>query len=428
MINDLIEYKQILQELIVDKERKSDLLRIAHKMSVLLKEEWNKLPYGANLIEELHAGENAHSRILRMLLQYRCEGDYLVYSSFLGLIKRNCPNVPASICCRRPEFVNEEGRIDVLIKEYAVQEKFGIIIENKVCDAIDQEKQIQRYIEKVESDGVPTKNIFVIYLTKDGEKEVSQNSLTSQAKEKLEMSQSSWGRFIRLNYRDHILPWLENDILPKIPIKEELLISSIRLYIDYLKGLFGKNDFIVYNKIRNNMKEELNIKTICDYIKVYNEIDFLYDEITKGIIEEANKVLEDHFYIPLNTFLNSNYEYEFEYAGKGNNNICFWFDIVVKNWEKTKIRFTYESSIGQYYGISYKNERNKVGDDVVNGLKERFNCGKSSNWWPWYNTLKTSIESSNTVEIWKDIENGRLLKFVKEWISDVIALTKDFDM
>lgn len=414
----------------MDKERKNDLLIIAQKINVLFKEEWDHLPYGANVIEELHAGENAHSRILRMLLQYRCNGDYLVYSSFLDLIKKNCPNVPASVCCKHPEFVNEEGRIDVLIKEYDTQDKFGIIIENKVCDATDQEKQIQRYIEKVESDGVPTRNIFVIYLTKDGEKEVSQNSLTIQAKGKLDMSKSSEGRFIRLNYRDHILPWLENEILPRIPIKEELLISSIRLYIDYLKGLFGKKEeIIVYNKIRYKMKEELNIKSISDYIKAYNEIDFLHDEITSGIIEEASKVLEEHFYIPLNAFLNSNYrEYEFEYAGKGNNNICFWFDIIVKHWEKTKIRFTYESSIGQYYGISYKDERNKVGDDVVNGLKERFNRGKTSNWWPWYNTLKTSIESSNTVDIWKDIENGRFLNFVKEWISDVLIITKDFDM
>ena len=412
-------------------EKEKDLLRIAHKIGAIFKKECDKLPYGANVIEELHAGENAHSRILRMLLQYKCNGDYLVYSSFLNLLKMNNRDVPFSISCYRPEFVNEEGRIDLLIKEYAGQEKFAIIIENKVCGAIDQAEQIQRYIEKVELDGVPIKNIYVIYLTKDGEKEVSDYSLTEEAREKLEMTLSSEGRFFRLNYRDHILPWLENEIYPNIPVKEELFLSSIRLYIDYLRGLFGENDLekTVYDKIKNVMKEELCIEKIGDCLRAYNEINFLQSQITSVVIEEAGKIMNDKFFIPLNEFLQTNYpEYEFEFAGKGNNTQNFWFDIHVNEWQKTKIRFTSENSIGQYYGICHKDINNKVDDQVVNGLKEKFNYGYSSVWWPWYNKLKKKIESSDSENIWKDVDNGRLLVFAEEWIGDVIRITKELGM
>ena len=412
-------------------EKYNDLLRIAHKIGIIFKEERDKLPYGANVIEELHAGENAHSRILRMLLQYKSFGDYLVYSSFLNLLKKNYLDIPFSVRCHRPEFVNEEGRIDLLIKEYSAREKFAIIIENKVCGATDQAEQIQRYIEKVEFDGVPTKNIYVIYLTKDGEKEVSDYSLTEKARNKLGMTSSSGGRFFRINYRDHILPWLENDIYPNIPVKEDLLISSIRLYIDYLKGLFGEknNEKTVYNKVRKVMKEELCIEKIGDCLSAYNDINFLQSQITSVLIEEAGKVMDDKFFLPLSEFLQTNYpEYEFEIAGKGNNTQNFWFDIFVNEWQKTKIRFTCEGGLGQYYGICHKDIDNRVDDYVIKGLKEKFVYGYASAWWPWYNTLKKKIESSDSENIWKDVDNGRLLKLAEDWIGDVIRITKDFEM
>jgi len=415
----------------MDYENEKELLRIARNIGIFFKEEHDKLPYGANVIEELHAGENAHSRILRMLLQYKSFGNYLVYSSFLSLLKKNNLNIPFSVCCYQPEFVNEEGRIDLLIKEYSAQEKFAIIIENKVCGATDQAEQIQRYIEKVEFDGVPTKNIYVIYLTKDGEKEVSDYSLTEKARKKLEMTSSSEGRFFRLNYRDHILPWLENDIYPNIPVKEDLLISSIRLYIDYLKGLFGDKNVekSVYSKIRKIMKEELCIEKIGDCLKAYNDINFLQSQIASVLIEEAGKVMDEKLFVPLNEFLQTNYpEYEFELAGKGNNTQNFWFDIFVNEWQKTKIRFTCEGGLGQYYGICHKDVNNRVDSYVVQGLKEKFINGYSSAWWPWYNTLKKKIESSDSENIWRDVDNGKLLKLAEDWISDVIKITKDFEM
>ena len=38
------------------------------------------------------------------------------------------------------------------------------------------------------------------------------------------------------------------------------------------------------------------------------------------------------------------------------------------------------------------------------------------------------IESSDSENIWKDVDNGRLLKLAEDWIGDVIRITKDFEM
>ena len=102
--------------------------------------------------------------------------------------------IPDDINCYNPTFVNEEGRIDLLIKEYSCPQKFAIIVENKVCGATDQYQQIQRYIEKAEGDDVDTNRIFVIYLTKDGTKDISDYSLTEKAKIKLGITEDNSGK------------------------------------------------------------------------------------------------------------------------------------------------------------------------------------------------------------------------------------------
>lgn len=122
---------------------KEILCELAEELNNLYNSEKRKLPYGANVIDELHAGENAHSRILRLLLQYSDGYGYPVYSSFLKLLTRYCEDIQTNIV--NPEFTNELDRIDVLVKE----RDYAIIIENKVCEAIDQDSQIERYVERV---------------------------------------------------------------------------------------------------------------------------------------------------------------------------------------------------------------------------------------------------------------------------------------
>ena len=173
------------------------LCELIEKLYNLYDSEKSKLPYGANVIDELHAGENAHSRILRLLLQYTNGYNYPVYTSFIKLLSQFCKNIRTDIA--NPEFSNEENRIDVLIKERKANPPYSIIIENKVCEAEDQDCQIERYIESIKDCGIVSKNIYVVYLTSDGNKIISDSSLTENAKKWLDVTNDNKGRFIELN-------------------------------------------------------------------------------------------------------------------------------------------------------------------------------------------------------------------------------------
>ena len=151
----------------------------------------NKI-YNANIITELHANENAHSRILRMFLQYD-DGteEYPILRKFIEIPK--VKDIISDIDFNKCIFRNEQERIDLLIENSS----HAIIIENKIYGAVDQESQLERYIECVINHGIEKSNIFVIYLTKDGEKTVDVNSFTQIAKDYLDYEEGvDNGRFI----------------------------------------------------------------------------------------------------------------------------------------------------------------------------------------------------------------------------------------
>jgi hypothetical protein len=198
---------------------------------------------------------------------------------------------------KSPVFTNERERIDVLIEEPG---SFAIIIENKINGAPDQDTQLERYIESVKGHhGISDDNIYAIYLTDNGEKTVGECSLTPNAKNYLGYNdECDMGRFIPLNYRYDILPWLEKDVLPNCAYKEELLISALKQYIDYLKKIF----WIIENEeqkilIMEKLKEELGInnKDIYDAYICFNTIENLYklqnkvEEIRADIIKEIGE-------------------------------------------------------------------------------------------------------------------------------------------
>ena len=107
-----------------------DLLNLAKEISKTINK--NRI-YNANIITELHANENAHSRILRMLLQYdNGKKEYPILRKFLEI--PNLKKVFGNTDFKSPIFRNEQERIDVLIEE---PRSFAIIIENKIKGAPD---------------------------------------------------------------------------------------------------------------------------------------------------------------------------------------------------------------------------------------------------------------------------------------------------
>ena len=157
------------------KELSNDILiKLASEIASIENEERAKLPYNANIIdnEGIRIDENAHSRILTKLLNYAGhDHSFPVYQIFIDLLKKKCCSV-RDIIIHNPKITSEKERIDILIDESPT---YSIIIENKVCWADDQFEQIERYIKKVQGHNVPNESIFVIYLTKYGNKKRNRN-------------------------------------------------------------------------------------------------------------------------------------------------------------------------------------------------------------------------------------------------------------
>lgn len=226
-------------------------------------------------MEELHANENTHTRILLKLLSYKDKenGQYTILTSFLHLL--SCYNYEVPTLFEKPKISFGKDFIDgTIIASGTSGEKFGIIIENKIYGAKDQYKQIERYIESVHKQGILYENIFVIYLTSDGYKKIEDCSLTSEARKLLNMTDSSNGRFIPMNYRNDILPWLQNNILPNCKLKEEYLLSAIQQYIDYLEGIFGirKTNKKINDVMKEILFEKMGLNNTSKIREKYNAI------------------------------------------------------------------------------------------------------------------------------------------------------------
>ena len=101
------------------------LIKVAKELNELYKSKKAALPYSINVIRELHANENANSRILRGLLQYSHNGQYPVLQSFIERLKA-IADCPIDISIQNPELTNEQdNRIDLLIKE---RKSYAIIV------------------------------------------------------------------------------------------------------------------------------------------------------------------------------------------------------------------------------------------------------------------------------------------------------------
>lgn len=236
-------------------------------------------PYNINIIDELHADENAHSRILMRLLQYKEDNTYPILSSFMKELDIN-------ETIAKPVFTSDDSdRIDLLVKD----EKYALIIENKIHGAPDQNQQIKRYIEEIKRKGIMS--FYVIYITKNGDSP-NDKSLSKERQKELKND----GRFHTIGYRDNILPWMEQKILPTCRIKEENLISALKQYIDHLKGLFMERyiDKELNKTIEEHILSELKIKNKSSEDKIKSLHEFIF-EINK-VSERVDKIRREEIF------------------------------------------------------------------------------------------------------------------------------------
>lgn len=270
----------------INKETKKDfslLINLLGKFSKIYENELKKLPYRLNLLDDLSTNENAHSKFLIRLLQYQpALINFLIFVN-----NKNNHHFSFNInLIKKPVLTYEKMRIDGLIIE---NNKYAIIIENKIHNAVEQKYQIGRYIEKCKSIGFTKEQIFILYLTKT---------------EKDNHSKQTWGidynlsnfktRYSKISYKSTILPWLES-YLEVLSIKEELIKSAVTQYIDHLKHFFNKKE--IYLKMNTELQKFLsqelelntdNTENIEVIRKKIDEINELKSQLEK--LEQTSKI------------------------------------------------------------------------------------------------------------------------------------------
>ena len=278
-------------------------LDFAEELSNIREKERQKLPYHFNLIDELKANEDANTRILLNLLSYNISGEYVFLKSFVSMMcSHNHGLIFPQNNIHKPNIKFNKEHIDGLIEEPS--KEYAVIIENKINWAADQDQQLVRYFNKIKQHGVKECDIYVIYLTLDGTKKVSSNSLPDWLRKNLDNGK----RFIEMSYKDDILPWLKQDILPEIKIKESLIESGVRQYIDYLEGRLCLRESekpikTIMNKTIN--EKLLQGKSICEQWMTLNrsieniqnlQIDLqnAYDNITNPVIEQWDNITKQY--------------------------------------------------------------------------------------------------------------------------------------
>lgn len=232
------------------------------------------LPYHINVIDELHINENAHSRILTKLLQFRdAEGRYVILDTLLEYIKRrSTAGEFENLSFISPSITQEKGRIDLWIQDS--KSKNALIIENKIYNAPEQRKQLYRYIERTRQCGYKNSNIYILYITQEG----------------YDPSSQSWGddntyrcfqsRYMALSYRDDIMYWLKFFVLPNLNQNDKYLLSAITQYVDFLEGLFGVRQ--IEKSLNMNLQKFISEKLGLSSEKDPNE---RYQSIEEAIID-----------------------------------------------------------------------------------------------------------------------------------------------
>ena len=275
-----------------------DLQRLAKDLSKCVKSK----PY--NPFAAWKMSENDHTKYLLSILRYHdADGNYPVLADFLlrfteGKGLRNNYTNPKNV---RIEFshktssgdFNKQGFIDGLITfDDDNNEKVGIIIENKIHGACDQENQVRNYISHLKPN-IRLENIWVFYITSDGIKVV--DSTKSYNVEAEEEDTNIGSRFIAINYKEDITEWLQNDILNN-GYYPESLTSIVRTYFNYLRNDLFCDDIDI--NWQNKFLKEFDIPTNLNELKLgdweklislrnnvgINDADASIDTILDGVL------------------------------------------------------------------------------------------------------------------------------------------------
>lgn len=394
-MNEFIQFnKSIALSKKIVKENEKQFLSLLHfliEFKIIYQREKKKLPYHINLIDELHANENAHSRILEKLLSQKetTNNSYELLESFIQYIFENNKDKQdfQKIKINKPQITQEKKRIDLWVRD---QNNYTIIIENKVHNAKDQGDgkkveggQLERYINTTKEYGFKEEQIYVLYLPPTYEKEPTKESWGKYYESTIYRD-----RYLNLSFKDDILTWLKYHVLPNIRLKDKYLSSAMEQYIDHLEGKFSLRtinnsmnmhlqEFIKKELGLNGMEPENALKIILDKKEdmqnALNQLTELEKKIHVEHFPMWEKQLKANF--PNLTIVgNWNKPDSCINIGVKMNSIYASYSLLIE-YNYNRIYF----GIGKHYATPEKNYTLNF-DEVINDLKLQ---GPEEWWYAW---------------------------------------------
>jgi len=188
-----------------------------------------RLPYHINLLDILRSGETDHSRILFQILKYKTPtGRFEWLESLIAFIQERYGKFQ-NIKVYKPLITAENMRIDLCVRE---SHAYAVIVENKSHGHKDEDLQLFRYIGKLIAKGYREKQIHVLYLPPESSREPQPQSWG-------EYGERFKDRYVNFSFRDGVLPWLKERVLPSVKDKDTYLFSALSQYIDHWEGRLG---------------------------------------------------------------------------------------------------------------------------------------------------------------------------------------------
>lgn len=290
--------------------------------------------------------ENFHSDVIASLLNPKGlhhEGDKFL-QLFIAYLneKRNSTIIPHEFKNAEVhrEIGNSESHIDIAIIDSSF--KKAIIIENKINDAVDMDKQIDRYYH-IFTDDWKYEVCGIVYLTLDG---VKQAPPVNEKAEKLVMSIGAFTDFSN----DLVNGWL----IPCFEASENTDNKSlVNQYIKLIKHLANKNmDTKTLEKFYQFISQNDGIETAQSITELLNRMpDYRADKFTESI-KDYSPFLKSCFW--------GNRRYRIYEGYKEADNI-FKLDIEFYQDGSVSVRFWNPSKQNEHGLESIRNKCNSIG-------------------------------------------------------------------
>jgi hypothetical protein len=186
-----------------------ELLELYGIIQDVKEEERKKFPYRFNALIDSNPLEPGVSKMLAGFFMQKSKGEYRVLKDFVGTFwGANLAAMITNPTISTEEVVIGDCRTDILIYE---KDKYAIVLENKIWDAVDQPHQLANYIDAMLSSryGFSKEQVYVAYLPKTYDHEPSLNSWKSQ-EGRCSYKDEFQDRYRLLDFEEKILPWIES--------------------------------------------------------------------------------------------------------------------------------------------------------------------------------------------------------------------------